>query len=195
MAGLLGAACLSGCNVVGDVYAARLETFSPSEYAWSTRAGDNAISGHAVSDATTWRPGPCNGPVVLVPDGAYMASHTPSTAEPLVPGEETRQRGLTSGGDVLAPVVEHLARRTTCDPEGRFAFSGLPDGPYVLFVTAHSGIQNMVFRLRVSGGRTHQVELRHTCATLPHRKRIGGFAEACGLAPLHIRPPPGDPNF
>jgi hypothetical protein len=195
LAGLLAAAGLSGCNVVGDVYAAHLETFSPSEYAWSTRAGGAAISGHAVSDATTWRPGPCNGPVILVPDGAYMANHTPSTAEPLVPRDETYQRGLTYAGNVLPPVVEHLARRTSCDPDGRFAFSGLPDGPYILFVTARGGVRTMVFRLRLSEGRTRQVELRHTCATLPHRKRIGGVAEACGIAPLRVRPPPGDPNF
>jgi len=196
LAGTLLAAALGGCNVVGDVYAARLETFVPANYAWATKPGSNTLKGRALSDDSTRVPGPCRGQVVLVPDGPYVRYHTGRISEPYLDPETLSDRALDLGtGGVLGAEASYLQRFTSCDAEGRFTFTGLPDGPYLVYAALPDGQLRARKRVALYGGRMVKLDIVHTCKDFPYKKRLGGGVHVCGIAPVRLHPPPGNENL
>jgi hypothetical protein len=147
---LLGAP-QGGCVAVGDIMADQTETFRPARYEGFTRAGSNTLEGRAVSDATTERPGPCAGDVSLIPDGLYMNARAPKDGNAHLSTDDRHERGLAYAGDVTSIEAAYLERKTRCDPDGRFRFEALPDGPYIVYATAADGRNKLYRRVRLWG--------------------------------------------
>jgi hypothetical protein len=189
---------LSGCLVAADVMTgvteARGENFAPADYAWSMKPGANSIEGLGVSDRTTRAPGPCTGEVFLLPDGFYVRYHQSWDFERFVEPEVRRTRGLTYDAPHLPAVAAGLIRRARCDAGGRFAFTGLPDGTWWLYVPTGERSIHMYKRVSLSGGHAARVEVRRTCVDLP-RPMLGDKVVVCGVDPVRPRPPADDPNF
>lgn len=133
--------------------------FNVADFAWSARQGPAAINGRIAYRQDNQAYG-CAGSVGLTPDTPY-----------------TRQRFLTLYGSIdQANAPESVVRaRTVADPNadyrsyvrsvpcenGRFAFTGLPDGSWFIIAPVSAGGDRVVLMRRVEtrGGRAISVTL------------------------------------
>ena len=134
--------------------------FNVADFAWSSRPGQASING-LVDYRREGRAYSCTGAVALTPDTPY-----------------TRQRFSTLYGSVSrAAVPEAVVRaRTVPDPnadyrsfvrsetceDGRFRFTGLPNGGWFIIVPVSAGDGERIVlmrRVETRGGRTVSVTL------------------------------------
>jgi hypothetical protein len=151
-AGLL-AACSGGA--AGDRYPAPLSAaFRADDFAWSAGQGQGAIEGRVDfrQDGQIYA---CTGSVALTPDTPYTRARFRtlygSTDRAAVPEAVVRARTVP---DPDADYRSYV-RSAVCQ-NGRFSFSGLPDGGWFLIVPVSAGGDNRVVLMRrvvTRGGR------------------------------------------
>lgn len=139
--------------------------FRAGEFAWSAIPGTNRIEGRLI-----YRMGPtaytCSGDragVVLMPETLWsrdrMVTLYLSSAGAILPAEEVRERTPPA-----PPALGPFIRTASCDPQNRFAFSGLPDGNWFVISVARPSAgpgREMAIMRRVTtrGGRPTLVDL------------------------------------
>lgn len=137
--------------------------FSAADFAWAQAKGPNGIMGRVAyrQGATAYT---CAGSgVVLTPETPWsrrrMNALYGSTERSALPADEVRQRTPSAPPGDAGPYV----KRTTCDAQDRFAFSGLPNGAwYVITIARPAGQPQgatvaLMRRVTTRGGRVTQV--------------------------------------
>lgn len=126
--------------------AVRDDAFRASDFAWSTADGRNSIDGRV-----DYRPNGvahrCAGSVGLVPDTPYTRSRFRvlygSTDRAAVPADVVRARNVPDpAGDYTS-----YTRSAPCT-DGRFAFSGLPDGGWFVIAPAAAPDGSVIVLMR-----------------------------------------------
>ena len=115
-------------------------TVRSEDFAWSTAEGNNTLTG-AVAYRTGRGPAwTCaGGSVALTPETEYssrrVAALYGSTRRAVLPVQLVRSRTVEQAADDYSRYV----RATRCDSEGRFTFTGLPDGGWFVIAQARPG--------------------------------------------------------
>jgi hypothetical protein len=135
--------------------------FRSGDFAWSAIPGVNRIDGHIA-----YRQGAvlytCTN-VALIPEAPFSARRMitlyGSAVEAQVPVDQVQAR-TTPAPDGFNAFV----RTTTCDSQGRFSFTGLPDGSWFVLTPARpmsgAGPQMALMRRVITrGGRPLVIEL------------------------------------
>ena len=110
--------------------------FRAEDFAWSTVAGGGSIVGSLGYRSAASRYSCQGGDVILTPETAWtrrrMVILYGSPQAAAVPLDIVRARTPS------APTGDYarFAKRTTCDGDNRFAFSGLPDGAWFVITLA-----------------------------------------------------------
>lgn len=171
---LLASALVSACNtgpMLGPPPPGRvrpapsLAVFSTADFAWSQKPGRNTISARVTYAQGAVRFSCAGAGVVLTPETPWsrrrMAALYGSTERAALPTAEVRARTPGAPAGDAGPFV----KRTTCDNQDRFSFSGLPDGAWFAIVLARpvgqpraEGVA-LMRRVTTRGGRVTQVEL------------------------------------
>lgn len=133
--------------------------FSAAAFGWSAQGGQAGIEGH-IAFRREGAAYACTGSVALTPDTPYTRARFNtlygSTSQAAVPEAIVRAR------TVADPNADYrsFVRSTTCT-EGRFTFSGLPDGSWFLIAPVSAGGDRIVLMKRVEtrGGRILTVTL------------------------------------
>lgn len=173
------AALLAGCAVYteGDevsfgkpIPATLSSNLTADEVAWSKVRGANSITGQAIMRTRGGDVKTCAGlDVSLIPYSAYAAERIAVTYGAEDEGFARRESRPFSPD----PAVYHeTIRRSICDAQGNFRFTGLPDGRYfVLVEVSWEAVQGgryaylagqggtMMSRVSVSGGEERQLLL------------------------------------
>lgn len=131
--------------------------FDPQAFAWSTRGGQNAIDGR-IDYRREGRAYACSGSVGLTPDTPYtrqrFAALYGSTDRAAVPEAVVRARNVPD------PNADYRAfvRSERCE-NGRFRFSGLPDGGWFIIAPVDAGGDRIILMqsVRTRGGRVSNV--------------------------------------
>lgn len=133
--------------------------FSAEAFNWSAQTGQAGIEGQIAfrREGTAYA---CTGSVALTPDTPYTRARFNtlygSTNQAAVPEAVIRAR------TVADPNADYrnFVRSATC-AEGRFSFSGLPDGSWFLIAPVSAGGDRIVLMKRVEtrGGRMVNVTL------------------------------------
>lgn len=152
-------ATLGACETVpmGDMGGGRpapSAAFSAADFAWSTRSGRGSIDGR-VAYSRDGQPFACTGSVALTPDTPYTRARFltlyGSTDRAAIPEAVVRAR------TVADPNADYrsFVRSTTCQ-NGRFEFTGLPDGEWFIITPVSAGGDRIVLMRHVGtrGGRT-----------------------------------------
>lgn len=150
--------------------------FSAEEIAWSKGYGPNLIDGIAAlsgSDDTAT----CAGEKVVLRPASAVERHRSqiifgSTDGARIPVSRYMNPPGASAATMPPPPKKYdaAARNATCSIDGKFLFTGLPDGEYyaatMLFPRAYLGkvvpiekIEVIMKRIRVAGGATVKVDL------------------------------------
>lgn len=139
--------------------------FSAADFAWAQAKGTNSIQGRLA-----YKQGPqrftCAGSgVVLTPETPWsrrrMNALYGSTERAALPADEVRQRTPTAPAGDAGPYV----KRTTCDAQDRFSFTGLPNGTWYAITLARPAGQPqaesiaLMQRVVTRGGRVTQVAM------------------------------------
>ncbi|ACG77189.1 putative lipoprotein [Phenylobacterium zucineum HLK1] len=139
--------------------------FSAADFAWAQKSGPNGIAGRL-----TYRQGQtrytCAGSgVVLTPETPWsarrMAHLYGSTERAALPADEVRKRTPSAPQGDAGPYV----KRTTCDAQDRFSFSGLPNGTWYAITIARPVGQSegetiaMMRKVTTRGGRVANLTL------------------------------------
>ncbi len=124
---------------------------------WALAKGNNTISGHAEIAGTDGNSRNCSGAsATLLP----AIAATRSRMDVLYgPGRDFIQIG-TARPPAGSPELERLARHASCDREGNFRFSNVPDGSF--FVTAGFAgrpVASVKRQVDVRGGQNESVLL------------------------------------
>ncbi|MDQ1154455.1 hypothetical protein [Brevundimonas sp. SORGH_AS_0993] len=135
--------------------------FNENEFAWSRRSGQAAVEGR-VTYAQDGRAYACVGSAGLTPDTAYTRARFRtlygSTDRAAVPAAVVRARTVA---DANANYSDYV-RSVRCE-NGRFAFTGLPDGGWFLIVPVTApgaeGPVVLMRRVETRGGRTVNLTL------------------------------------
>lgn len=155
-------ALLAAC---GTVPAGGYDTPPPSnafraeDFAWSSASGQAAIDGR-IDYRRQGQAYDCTGSVALTPDTPYTRNRFRmlygSTDRAAVPEAVIRARTVP---DPNADYRAHV-RSATCE-NGRFTFSGLPDGGWFIIVPVSAGGDRVVLMRHVEtrGGRRISVTL------------------------------------
>ncbi len=111
--------------------------FQAEAFAWSTVPGPNTVAGAVVLTTPAKGAYTCAGRRVgLIPDSPYstrrMAYLYGSPARAVLPESVVRSRTLADPGTDY----RRFSRSATCDPQGRFIFSNLPDGSWFVIAPA-----------------------------------------------------------
>jgi hypothetical protein len=153
------AAVLAACETVpmGDFGpgggAPSSSAFRADDFAWSARSGRGSIDGRV----TYRRDGQgfdCTGSVALTPDTPYTRARFQtlygSTDRAAIPEAVVRARTVPD------PTADYrsFVRSTTCQ-NGRFEFSGLPDGDWFIITPVSAGGDRIVLMRHIGtrGGR------------------------------------------
>jgi len=139
---LAAAAVLAGCTPTlgppppGGPRPPAASSFRAEDFAWSTEAGRGGIAGHVVYRLGKARFSCAHATVILTPETPWtrrrMRVLYRSTEAAAEPADAVRARTPSApAGDYSA-----FVRRTTCDAESRFSFSGLPDGAWYAITIA-----------------------------------------------------------
>ena len=153
------AAALAACAPTPAPIGAVPGTFQADDFAWSQRGGQAAIEGR-VTYAQDGKAYACVASAGLTPDTPYTRARFRtlygSTERAALPAAVVRARDAgEAGADYRAYV-----RSERCD-NGRFRFSGLPDGGWFLIVPVTAGEAPVVLMRHVDtrGGRVVNVTL------------------------------------
>ena len=133
--------------------------FNAEAFAWSARTGQAAINGRVDfrRDGQTYE---CTGSVALTPDTPYTRNRFNilygSIDRAAVPEAVVRARTVSDPNADYRSFV----RSATCN-EGRFSFTGLPDGGWFVIAPVSAGGERVVLMRRVEtrGGRTVNITL------------------------------------
>jgi hypothetical protein len=111
-------------------------SFRAEDFAWSTDAGRGGIAGRVIYRSGKTRFGCANATVILTPETAWTRRRMQvlyrSSEFAAESAEAVRARTPAApAGDYSA-----FVRRTTCDADSRFSFSGLPDGAWYAITIA-----------------------------------------------------------
>lgn len=114
--------------------------FRASDFVWSTIPGAGRIDGQ-LGYRPAGRVHSCaHAGVLLTPDTPWVRSRMnilySSTERAALPAEEVRRRTPPGRSQDYSAYV----RRTTCDANGRFSFSGLPDGTWYIITVARPAV-------------------------------------------------------
>ncbi len=152
------AASLAACETVpmnDSGYGPRPSSaaFSADDFGWSAGSGRGAIDGR-VAFTRDGQAFACTGSVALTPDTPYTRArfHTlyGSTDRAAIPEAVVRARTVEN------PSVDYrsFVRSTTCQ-NGRFEFSGLPDGDWFIITPVSAGGDRIVLMRHIGtrGGR------------------------------------------
>ena len=131
--------------------------FNAQDFAWSTRQGQAGIEGR-VDYRRDGRAYACTGSAGLTPDTPYtrqrFAALYGSTDRAAVPEAVVRARNVPD------PNADYRAyvRSERCE-NGRFRFSGLPDGGWFVIVPVNAGQDRVVLMrfVQTRGGRVTQI--------------------------------------
>ena len=143
-------------------------TVRAEDFAWSTAEGGNTITG-AVSyrSGRGGAPWTCaGGSVGLTPETPYSERRVSvlygSTRRAVLPVQLVRSRSLEQAAEDYSRYV----RTTRCDSEGRFTFTGLPDGGWFIIAqakpTAGAAPEDalaVMQHVEIRGGRTVVLKL------------------------------------
>jgi hypothetical protein len=131
--------------------------FSADDLAWSTRSGSASIDGR-IDYRRGGQTYACTGSVGLTPDTPYTRARIRtlygSTERAAVPEAIVRAR------TVAEPSADYRAyvRSTTCE-NGRFNFSGLPDGGWFIIAPVSAGGDDRVVLMRHVDTRSGRVSV------------------------------------
>jgi len=120
----------------GPYPAGSANEFRAEDFGWSTAAGGGSILGTLGFHSATSRYSCQGGDVILTPETAWtrrrMVILYGSPVAAAVPLDIVRARTPS------APTGDYarFAKRTTCDGDNRFAFTGLPDGAWFVITLA-----------------------------------------------------------
>lgn len=138
--------------------------FRAEDFSWSAVPGPGRIEGRLAYRAGQTRYSCAGAGVVLTPETPWtrrrMAILYKSPERSALPAEEVRARTPSApSGDYSA-----FVKRTVCDANSAFSFSGLANGPWFVITVARpvsgSGPDIAVMRrVEVRGGRAVKVEL------------------------------------
>lgn len=139
---LAAAAVLAGCTPTlgppppGGPRPPASSSFSAADFAWSTEAGRGGIAGRVTYRQGKARFNCAHATVILTPETAWTRRRMQvlyrSSEAAAEPAEAVRARTPSApAGDYSA-----FVRRTTCDADNRFSFSGLPDGAWYAITIA-----------------------------------------------------------
>lgn len=138
--------------------------FRAADFAWSTAPGAGRIDGRVNHRAGQVRYSCSGAGVVLTPETPWsrrrMTILYRSPDRAALPSEEVRARTPSApSGDYSA-----FVKRTTCDANSRFSFSGLPNGAwYVITIARPVGGAGpelaMMRRVQIRNGAAVKVEL------------------------------------
>ena len=148
------AASLAACETVpmGDPRPTS-SAFSAEDFAWSAGSGRGAIDGR-VAFSRDGQSFACTGSVALTPDTPYTRARFQtlygSTDRAAIPEAVVRARTVEN------PSADYrsFVRSTTCQ-NGRFEFSGLPDGDWFIITPVSAGGDRIVLMRHIGtrGGR------------------------------------------
>jgi len=154
------AAALSAC-ATGPTPGPAVAAFDAAAFAWSTPAGDAAISGR-VAYAGGGRSWSCAGSVGLTPETPWTRQRFQtlygSTQRAAIPAAVVRARSVTEA----SADYQAFVRSTSCDAQGRFRFDDLPAGNwFVIAPVTDGGDEPVVLMRRVAtrGGQATEVAL------------------------------------
>tara|TARA_R110002051_G_scaffold47291_2_gene93747 strand:- start:211 stop:717 length:507 start_codon:yes stop_codon:yes gene_type:complete len=155
---VLGAACAptSGPMPYGP---APSTAFNAEAFAWSAGTGQAVINGR-VNYRQDGQAYDCTGSVALTPDTPYTRNRFSilygSIDRAAVPEAVVRARTVSDPNADYRSFV----RSATCN-EGRFSFTGLPDGGWFVIAPVSAGGERVVLMRRVEtrGGRTVNITL------------------------------------
>lgn len=153
---------VAGCETVpmgGYGPAPSSSAFDAGDFAWSTPQGSGSIDGRVDyrRDGETFA---CTGSVALTPDTPYTRARFQtlygSTERAAVPEAVVRARTVPDPNADYRSFV----RSTTCE-DGRFTFSGLPNGTWFVIAPVSAGGDRVVLMRRVEtrAGRRLNVTL------------------------------------
>ena len=155
---VIGAACAptSGPMPYGP---APSTAFNAEAFAWSAGTGQAVINGR-VNYRQDGQAYDCTGSVALTPDTPYTRNRFSilygSIDRAAVPEAVVRARTVSD------PYADYrsFVRSATCN-EGRFSFTGLPDGGWFVIAPVSAGGERVVLMRRVEtrGGRTVNITL------------------------------------
>jgi len=168
--GLSACATMSGEPIY---YPPQSVSFNPAEVAWATATGNNTVSGNAVMRTVGGDVRTCAGTeAFLVPVSAY------STERMQIMFYGATDRGYAPANELMQfpdspPGFSESNRRTTCDSQGDFIFTDVPDGAYyVISMVTWGALQGSGYftytatqggavmqRVEVAGGQTRRVVL------------------------------------
>ncbi|WP_395117211.1 hypothetical protein ACFCQI_12630 [Rhodanobacter sp. FW102-FHT14D06] len=126
-------ACLSGCVALTPQRQVSLtNTFNPQEVAWFNSTGTGSITGQAFFQTRGGQPRTCAGlEVALQPHSTYgderLRAIYGSTDTGYAPALATRVQFNPDSSAYLQTL-----KKSTCDAQGNFSFTGLPAGNYVI---------------------------------------------------------------
>ena len=111
--------------------------FNARDFAWSNGQGGNSITGRVMLRTKASGAFSCaGGSVALTPETPYSAARTlhlyGSDQHAVASVESVRDRSAGEG----PPPYTSFVRSTACGDDGRFSFSGLPDGAWFLIARA-----------------------------------------------------------
>lgn len=138
------------------------EAFRDSDFAWSTHPGTGAINGVLAFTGPGGRYSCSGSDVILAPETPWSRARMRilylSTTQAAMPVEDVKARTPPEHGADYA----RYARKATCDANGNFSFTDLPNGNwYVITVaTPASGTKMAVMRRVTTNGGTIRVVLR-----------------------------------
>lgn len=158
---LAAGAVLAGCETlpVGDFGGPPSRAFNAEDFAWSSRQGQASIDGR-VDYRREGQAFTCTGSVGLTPDTPYTRARFQtlygSTDRAAVPEAVVRARTVPDPNADYRSFV----RSATCQ-DGRFSFSGLPDGGWFIIAPVTAGGDRIVLMRHVEtrGGRRTSVTL------------------------------------
>jgi hypothetical protein len=161
---------LSACAVPQATPVTLSTAFNAAEVAWANGQGNNTITGSAVLRTVGGDPKTCAGfAVTLTPVSTYSSEIM------------AQQFGSTTSGFIHEYSIKNVSpesayfetqRSTTCDAQGRFVFSNVPDGDWFVttkvtwgavqggrysYVATQGGY--LMQQVNVSGGQTKDIVL------------------------------------
>ena len=137
--------------------------YDEADFTWSSQGGENAVTGRVAYRSKAAGGYSCaGGSVALTPEAPFSAARTMrlygSVQHAVTSPETVRARSAEDG----APPYASFVRSATCDAEGVFRFTDLPDGGWFLITRASPKKgEPLVFmqRIETRGGRSIKVEL------------------------------------
>lgn len=152
---------LAGCAVNQATLVSIKAPFDTAEVKRLVGEGNNTIKGNALMRQSGGGVVTCAGfPVALTPVTAY-------SNERIFSLYQSNENGVNQGRNYKfspdPPEYYSLARKTTCDAQGNFAFEHLPDGSFYIttviawMVGYNQQGGNMMQRVAVSGGKVVSV--------------------------------------